>query len=205
MQVLLAARHSSDVESFASIHSGVPTFGTSCGQLKSLESASSVRLIACAFGPVHPKQPNWLADESALRMDMSLAEQVASSCRARLHAVLISSVVALAPTRDRCYYGGLKNLAECQIARALAACPQAQMSVLYPGRLATESRSLATTFAAVARQACALASQPVGASRIVGWDARLWLLRQSARAAISACTVYASHPPLDQRDGDARK
>ena len=98
--------------------------------------------------------------------------------------MLVSSVVALAPKRDRGHYAGWKNLVESRV-REIAAERGATVSVLYPGRLVAQGpqkrwRDFVHTAYPKLAGVVETSSNPHPADRIVGLDARLWLLTRGA-------------------------
>ncbi len=106
----------------------------------------------------------------------------------------MSSVVALAPTPDRRYYGGAKSLVEQLLLELVAAHPHARLDVLYPGRLLAAGEGtrpwhrLHARFDRVAAhvERALRSSQPLGRRRVVGLDARLWLLVRSLSLVVQA-------------------
>ncbi|MCX6408093.1 MAG: hypothetical protein NTV28_14345 [Propionibacteriales bacterium] len=160
-----------------------------------LAGAPAVDVAVCALGPVHPGVPDHDRDVAGLRRDLGLLRRVLGAADGRpVRIVLVSSVVALAPTPDRRYYGGAKSLVEQLLLELVAAHPHARLDVLYPGRLlAAGERTrpwhrLHARFdrvAALVEQALR-SSQPVGRRRVVGLDARLWLLVRSLSLVVQA-------------------
>lgn len=148
---------------------------------------AGARVFVCALGPV---QSGDRVDDPAV-VEAELAA-LARLLGAKARVVLVSSVVALAPKRDRRHYGGWKNLVEDRL-RVLAAENGVELSVVYPGRL-VERRSgnswrdfVHTPYPKLARVVETSSSRPP-ADRAVGLDARVWLLVRGARLASGALT-----------------
>lgn len=188
--VLLVARDSSDAaaltESFgAGEHSSVSVVDGSRGDLgtavKAL-GADQVRLVVAALGPVHPEQPAYDVDGPAVSRDLALVTQVLDA-GVPVQVVLVSTILAFAPSEDRRYYGGWKALLEQQLQQLVDdhrdAGGRATLSVLYPGRLVDGSERsghlrLHSSYARLARRALtADPDQSIG--RLVGIDTRIWL------------------------------
>jgi hypothetical protein len=118
--------------------------------------------------------------EAALR-DLRVVSGILQSNRdADVHVLFISSVLALAPRRDRHYYAGFKCLNEGALNAMIQDHENARLSVLYPGRCVDRKPSypspsrLYTTYQALAEKMLSVLSS--GERRaIIGIDARLWL------------------------------
>ncbi|MEZ5977445.1 MAG: hypothetical protein R3F34_04425 [Planctomycetota bacterium] len=136
-EVLLVARSPEERDALARIHPDRSVVDGSDGRWPRPEG--EVAAIVAAFGLAHPG-PLRLGD---LERDARAFDDFASSCSgaARLHAVLVSSVLALAPTRGRAAYGGSKNAAEALVAEAVRRHPAARCaSSTRAARRSTRSR-----------------------------------------------------------------
>ena len=123
-----------------------------------------------------------------------------------VHVVLVSTVVALAPSRDRAYYAGFKNLAEVAVADAFRGLAWARLSVVHPGHLsasppASLAGRLATPYAALARLLLKMSGSSTASSRVVGLDARLWLFTRMLFLLSCALAPGWRSMPIPQRDG----
>ena len=124
-----------------------------------------------------------------------------------VHVVLVSTVVALAPSRDRAYYSGFKNLAEVAVADAFRGLAWARLSVVHPGHPSASSSSasltgrLATPYAALARLLLKMSGSSTASSRVVGLDARLWLFTRMLFLLSCALAPGWRSMPIPQRDG----
>ncbi|MDR6119220.1 hypothetical protein QE370_002404 [Aeromicrobium sp. SORGH_AS981] len=183
--VLAVSRHADDTAALA----GADVLDVEDDDLGTrLAGASAVDVAVCALGPVHPGAPDHDRDVAGLRRDLGLLRRVLAAADGRpVRIVLVSSVVALAPTPDRRYYGGAKSLVEQLLLELVAAHPHARLDVLYPGRLLAAGEGtrpwhrLHARFDRVAAhvERALRASQPLGRRRVVGLDARLWLAVRS--------------------------
>lgn len=150
----------------------------------------SIAVHVCALGPIHPTAPEWNRDAAATNRDLgTLGKLLQENAQASVHIVFASSVLAMAPGRERGYYAGWKCLIEATIAEMAARHGRARMSVLYPGRL-VESRSIArpasllhATYAQMARVMAEVGDSSQPRRMLLGLDARLWLPLQSLRNA----------------------
>ncbi|MCW2790497.1 MAG: hypothetical protein JWP56_2800 [Aeromicrobium sp.] len=160
-----------------------------------------VRVLVCALGPVHPTDPGTpvdpAADTSAVERDLAIVDRLLAAAPTAT-VVLVSTVIALAPGPDRRYYGGWKNVVERAV-RELAHRHRAEVAVLYPGRLVADVsvtrpwHRLYTRYTRLARrveEAAAAAPR----SRVVGLDARLWLLVRGITIALGSVTGSAGVP-----------
>ena len=101
-----------------------------------------------------------------------------------VHFVYVSSVLSLAP-RGTAWYGGWKNVVEDAAATLLARSPNARLSVLFPGRLISQRRAelpasaLYTKFSSLASRIDRILAQGRPVRRVVGLDARAWLVVRS--------------------------
>lgn len=153
-----------------------------------LAGAAAVDVAVCALGPVHPGTPDPEGDAAGVQRDLALLRRVLRAADDRpVRVVLVSSVVALAPTPDRRYYGGAKSLVEQLLLELVAAHPRARLDVLHPGRLVAAGEAtrpwhrLHARFDRVAAhvERALRADRTEGRRRVVGLDARLWLAVRS--------------------------
>jgi hypothetical protein len=146
---------------------------------------TALRIHVCALGPVHPETAQSGADAASVDRDLTVVSRLLDEAAGGdVHVVLVSTVLALAPAADRAYYAGWKNVVEEELAALVAEHPSARLSVLYPGRLMTASERrrpwhrIHTTFERLAARMTQAGDGP-GRSRLVGLDARAWLLTRS--------------------------
>ena len=166
----------------------------------------AVRIHVCALGPVHPETALPGADAVNVDRDLGVVARLLDEAAGRdVHVVLVSSVLALAPAADRAYYAGWKNVVEEELAAMVAEHSSARLSVLYPGRLmAAEERRrpwhrLHTTFERLAARMTQAGIGP-GRSRLVGLDARAWVL---ARSFSLLATTFSGSRSTRRRHGVA--
>lgn len=180
----------------------IPTLGIGPNQ--------EVCIIICALGLVHPALPELEADMERFRRDLSHIRDLFREAGASVHAVLVSSVVALAPPRDRAYYATHKNLAESATALLLRSLPSARLSVIYPGHLverrtwATVEGLLASPYSSLAKELVTIARSGKQVMRVYGIDARLWLLARISSLALTAVSRNCRGIGLRSRDGRPR-
>ena len=151
-----------------------------------------ITVLLCAFAVIHPVTPDWSSHCEATRRDIEILAHVLRKFRGQvIKLVFVSSVLALAPKPERTYYVGWKCLAESMIRDLLTNQERASLSVLYPGRLASQKNLLSplsflhTTYRRFAQRlvrianSCPRPSQRGGACKphreIVGLDARILL------------------------------
>jgi len=159
-----------------------------------------VKVRVCALGPLHPGTPDQAATSAGVTRDLGLISRVLDACADRpVHVVLVSTAVALSPAVDRRYYGGWKGVVEQELTEMVAASPANQMSVLYPGRL-VPTRDLRhpvsllyTTYRGLAELVDRTGdSKP--AFRVVGADARAWLVTRAISMGVSGITGRPGKP-----------
>lgn len=204
--VYAVARDGRDDAALAESGATVIAAGTAASESLLGDVAPSVlRLFVCALGPVHPIDPEPDSDSAHVARDLALIQRVLDSApAAQAQVVLVSSVIALAPGDDRRYYGGWKNLVEEELRLLLAGRRAgADLSVLYPGRLLdVQERTRPwhrahTTYSRLADIAEQAGHRPP-ASRVVGLDARAWLLARSA--SLSVRSISGSRGALRRRE-----
>ena len=144
----------------------------------------SLRIYGCALGPIHPQDsPELGADAERAARDLDLVERLVDASRGvPVHVLFVSSVLALAPRKQRRYYAGWKSVVESEMIRILALHPRATLSVVYPGRLidgegaGLPAKLLHTTYGTLAELLANL--HPGNRNRLlVGTDARAWIVR----------------------------
>ncbi len=144
-----------------------------------------VRLLICALGPVQSEDRVTTAE---VERDLAVVEALLDRAT-QAHVVLVSSVLALAPKADRRHYAGWKCLVEDRV-RAAAVRRGASLAVFYPGRLVGGSErvpkiSVNTRYSKLGSLVGG-SSRPKSSSRVIGLDARLWLLVRGAQVAAGA-------------------
>ncbi len=151
-----------------------------------------LRIHVCALGPLHPETARPDADAANVERDLEVVARLLDEAAGReVHVVLVSTILALGPGADRSYYAGWKNVVEGRLADLVDAHPGATLSVLYPGRLmAAQDRRRPwhrshTTFERLAALMQDVSEGP-GRSRIVGLDARAWLVARSASLLVAS-------------------
>jgi nucleoside-diphosphate-sugar epimerase len=163
-------------------------------------------VVVCALGVVHPARPDWAHQLDALARDTATLATLLAQQASAPHLVLVSSVLALLPPRDRRHYAGFKNLAEASCATALGQAGGTRLSVVYPGRLVETRRGgppaawLATPYTALARRLLQIADGQQPLSQVVGLDARALLLAGLPRLLASALWPRLPELPLALRD-----
>lgn len=188
--VYAVARHDEDRAALSATDATViSTHGT--GPLLGDERPEQLRIHVCALGPLHAETAH--PDDAAfVARDLELIARLLGEAEGReTHVVLVSTILALAPAPDRAYYAGWKNVVEEELFRLVDATPGARLTVLYPGRLlaASERRKpwhrTHTTFEKLAALMDDVSEGPAR-SRIVGLDARIWLMTRSASLVVTS-------------------
>ncbi len=168
-------------------------------------AADSLVIYVCALGPVHPGPAEPSVDAANVVRDLALIQKVLDSAPgAPARVVLVSTVIALAPGDDRRYYGGWKCLVEEELREMLAQrSTPAELSVLYPGRLLSEDERrrpwhrMHTTYTRLSDIAEQGGQRPAF-SRVVGMDARVWLVARGA--SLSLRSLSGSRGALRRRE-----
>jgi nucleoside-diphosphate-sugar epimerase len=153
------------------------------------------KIYVCALGPVHTTDPvDQAATSAAVDRDLAVIEKLLVAA-SNPRVVLVSTVIAVAPGGDRRYYGGWKCLVEQELLDRVLA-HGGQLSVVYPGRLMADAdmrrpwHRLHTRYFRLAQIVeKAGASSPT--SRVVGLDARMWLMKRTLAVFFSSVTGSA--------------
>ncbi len=157
-------------------------------------AASSV-IYVCALGPVHTTDPvDHVATSAAVERDLAVIEKILAAS-SKVRVVLVSTVIAVAPGADRRFYGGWKCLVEQELLDRVVA-GGAELSVVYPGRLMADAdmrrpwHRLHTRYFRLA-QIVVKAGAGSPTSRVVGVDARMWLMKRAFAVLFSSLTGSA--------------
>ncbi len=176
-EVLAVARHERDVQALSGVEGARVVLAADAAG--AVAGGTDLVLHVCALGPIHPEAPR-PDDAERFASELATIESIVGATTGSVRIVLVSSVIALAPTPDRRLYGGWKNLAEEHLDRiALRHGARASVSVVYPGRMiAPTERSglsdrMSSTFEKVARRLLAEASRKPRRA-VVGIDAKVW-------------------------------
>lgn len=207
--VLAIARDERDADALEDSAATVVTTGEAA---LSLPGSGAVRIYVCALGPIHAGLPDGAADAAGVAADLATIGGLLDSAMGReVHVVLVSTVIALAPSESQRYYGGQKNIVEDQLRALIGKHPAgARLSVLYPGRLlAAADRNRPwhrgyTTFdhlAALVERA----GERSAYARVVGLDARLWLLLRTVSLGIHVISGRVRLAPVPMGTGPGRE
>jgi hypothetical protein len=176
---ILIARHQAEADALKGQFPGDTVCIANDTPLPSLSPARVV-VLAFALGLIHPTNSGWTTERTNTSRDLQVIDSVLEAFPdIPIRLVYISSVLALSP-RGTVWYGGWKNVIEGALMHQLASRPNASLCVLYPGRL-VEARKpgfsfLYTLFSKLAERVSQAASSEAPYRRLVGVDARLWLL-----------------------------
>ncbi|GAA1723916.1 hypothetical protein [Aeromicrobium alkaliterrae] len=194
--VVAVARHERDVEALAGLADARVVLAADAAGV--VAPVADLVLHVCALGPIHPEDP--LPDDAdRFEAELAAIDALVGATTGQVRIVLVSTVIALAPTADRRLYGGWKNLAEERLDRiALHHGDRCTVSVLYPGRIIAPSERqglgdrLSSTFENVAKKMLRETSRSPRRA-IIGVDAKIW----SALRALSlvVLTVRPSRTP----------
>lgn len=191
---VVLARHDGDSAALTSYDAEVLSTEADKAQVQDAIPAGGPLLVqVCALGPLHPGVADQARDSANVARDLGALGRVLEAAGGRpTRVVLVSTVLALAPQVDRGYYGGWRGIVEQELRQLVSdRSPGAGVSVLYPGRLTgtrdpVHPSSLSYTsyrkLAELADRAAASTPQ----SRVVGLDARIWLLSRSASLGLSS-------------------
>lgn len=152
-------------------------------------------IYVCALGPVHTTDAvDHVATSAAVERDLAAIEKfLVASPKPRV--VLVSTVIAVAPGADRRFYGGWKCLVEQELLDRVVA-HGGEMSVVYPGRLMADAdvrrpwHRLHTRYFRLA-QIVVKSGAGSPTSRVVGLDARMWLMKRAFAVLFSSLTGSA--------------
>jgi hypothetical protein len=199
------ARHDRDGAALASGPGEVLTIGADDATMAAAWGDRPLRVHVCALGPV---QSGDGVDVAAVERDLAFVERILATAGDRpVQVVLVSTVIVLAPGTDRRFYGGWKGLVEERLRSLVASRPQAGFVVLHPGRLVGPDdagrlgRFVHTTYGGLARRMLSPTTTTQRA-RLVGVDARLWLLTRTASLLVQVVTgrVPAGGSPRPQSE-----
>ncbi len=189
---LAVARHDRDVAALGDVESARVVLAAEAAE--AIAGSTDLVLHVCALGPVHPESPR-PDDTERFEAQLATIDGLVAATTGTVRIVLVSSVIALAPTGERRLYGGWKNLAEEHVdLLALRHGPRVTVSVVYPGRIIERSQRqglsdrLSSTFDRVARRLLSEAARKPRRA-IVGLDAKIW----TALRAMSL-VVHVTHP-----------
>lgn len=142
-------------------------------------------IAGCALGSIHPGPGSSpAAVEAAESRDLDFVRRLVECApAARLRIAFVSSVLALAPPRPsrEAYVSGKRRI-EAALAELVSRRPSATLAVLYPGRLveardwSRPSSFAATSYRTLARRLQEALEGGDPSRRIIGIDARAWLL-----------------------------
>lgn len=188
--VVAVARDDRDVEALEKSGAQVVVASSDAGAVP----APSV-IYVCALGPVHTTDPvDVAATAASVERDLAMIEKfLVAAPNARV--VLVSTVIAVAPGADRRFYGGWKCLVEQELLDRVVA-HGGQLSVVYPGRLMADEdvrrpwHRLHTRYFRLA-QIVEKAGAGSPTSRVVGLDARMWLMKRAFAVLFSSLTGAA--------------
>lgn len=175
--VLAVARHERDVQALSDVAGARVVLAADAAG--AVAGQTDLVLHVCALGPIHPEPPR---PDDAARFETELAtiDALVAATTGSVRIVLVSTVIALAPTPDRRLYGGWKNLAEEHLDRiAVRHGARVSVSVIYPGRIVAPSERsglsdrISSTFEKVARRLLAEAARKPRRV-VVGVDAKVW-------------------------------
>jgi hypothetical protein len=154
-------------------------------------TARAATFVLCAFGLIHPAVPNWTSHATAMSRDIKTITNLIKQCRARtINVILVSTVLAAAPSRNRAYYVGWKYLSEMIVESVIAKHRDVRFCVLLPGRL-VERRTLAqplsllhTSYAALTHTIIETARIPKTRRQVIGLDARALMMIRGLRLMV---------------------
>jgi len=170
-------------------------------------SSGHIAIVMCALGLVHPASPDPERHLGAFIAECRYLSELVSAYDGNIHFVLVSTVIALLPPRERAYYAAFKNLAEATAAATSRTHPGSLFSVLYPGHLVDKrgghgmSSRLATPYASLVLQLLKTIRSRKQIARVVGVDARLWLVARAFSLLASALRPGLPSTPTESRDG----
>lgn len=141
-------------------------------------------LFVCALGPVQARIEGESRQViSAIEREVTCMHQLLSrQPHDALSLIFVSSVLAWSSDVNRFLYSGAKRLGESALRDVASAHCASTFSAIYPGRLVAERRwsqpttLLATRYSEVAELMLNLVLEKPQ-TRIIGWDARLHLMR----------------------------
>ena len=147
------------------------------------DACNRITILICAFGVIHPVFPDWPYHCGIMSRDINILGHILQKfSKHKIRLVFVSSVLALAPRRQRSYYVGWKCLSEAVIRDLDVKQEGLFLSVVYPGRLVGEKNVMSpfsffhTTYERFAQRLTRIADTWTGSREIVGLDARLFLI-----------------------------
>ena len=147
------------------------------------DTCNGITIFLCAFGVIHPVQPDWPSHCEAMNRDIDVLARVLRRFHGhKIRLVFVSSVLALVPRPQRSYYVGWKCLSEAIIRGLHAKQEGLFLSVLCPGRLVGKKTVLSplslfhTTYGRFAQKLAGIADSGAAHREIVGLDARILLV-----------------------------
>ncbi len=154
-----------------------------------------VNICCCALGMIHPRPIDWETDLKEAKRDLAVLDKLLQSySHARVHVIFVCSVLALSVnSRGRTgYYAGWKHILSKVLQSKVESIPESRFSVLYPGRL-TKKRSifnpvslLYSSYPSVAKKLARIIISGESRRRIIGYDARIWLMLRGVATGMSA-------------------
>ncbi|NYG59745.1 hypothetical protein BJ980_002668 [Nocardioides daedukensis] len=165
----------------------------------------AMHLVICALGPVHTWQT--AIDREVVARELGAIDEILAATTGTTRVTYVSSVVALAPGADRRSYAGWKLLIEHRL-REITARHGAQLSVVYPGRLVEPAdvqkpwHRLHTLYSRLAAHLEQLGRKGPS-SKVIGLDARLWLLLRGLSVTAASVTGNGGSAPTTKSEGPA--
>ena len=136
-----------------------------------------VIVFCCAMGLIHPVLPDMEQDAEVAKRDLKKMEALLNRCEHRpVHLIFVSSVIALMPGKRHFYYQGWKCILESALESLVSGFPRVKLTVLYPGRLVEGGSFLHTRYQGMASKMWQIGVSLKAVRRIIGVDARLWIL-----------------------------
>jgi len=196
--VVAVARHERDVAALSDATEARVALATDVSGV--IADGADLVLHVCALGPIHPEEPRD-SDAATFERELAVIDGLVGATSGSVRIVLVSTVIALAPTPDRRLYGGWKNLAEEHVDRiALRHGARVTVSVLYPGRIIAPSQRsgigdrLSSTFTKIAASMLAEAGRPAR-RKVIGIDAKVWTALRAISLVVHV-VVPSRTPPL---------
>jgi len=154
-----------------------------------------VNICCCALGMIHPRAIDWDTDRREAQRDLAVMDKLLLSfSHASVHVIFVCSVLALSVnSKGRSgYYAGWKHILSKVLQAKVETLPESRFSVFYPGRL-TKKRSilnpvslLYSSYHSVAKKLANIIIKGESRRRIIGYDARIWLMLRGVATGMSA-------------------